>query len=118
MFCEVIIRSQDCCDYRSFLLPLQVVDAEEWNATHEENRHGYVLSMMYDCIGEFKEKKHALHVMNYLLAKRNYYVYDAPEKFKSVILNVPTDEVVRQTPDENLFDGFPIKEKEETETND
>lgn len=104
---EVLVRTQDGCQYKKFEFPLYVVSAEEWNAIEEENRHGYVLAMFYTCIGEYEEKKHAIHVMNYLLAKRNYYMFDAPSKIKSVILSVPTDELVKQTPDENLLNEMP-----------
>lgn len=104
---EVLVRTQDGCQYKKFEFPLYVVSAEEWNANEEENRHGYVLAMFYTCIGEYEEKKHAIHVMNYLLAKRNYYMFDAPSKIKSIILSVPTDELVKQTPDENLLNEMP-----------
>lgn len=106
---EVLVRTQDGCQYKKFEFPLYVVSADEWNKDEEENRHGYVLAMFFTCIGEYEEKKHAIHVMNYLIAKRNYYMFDAPSKIKSVIIDVPTDELVRQTPDENLLDGIPVK---------
>ena len=106
---EVLVRTQDGCQYKKFEFPLYVVSADEWNKDEEENRHGYVLAMFFPCIGEYEEKKHAIHVMNYLLAQRNHYMFDDVPNIKSVILSVPTDEVVRETPDENLLDGIPVK---------
>ena len=107
---EILVRTQDGCQYKRFEFPLYVVDANEWNENEEENRHGYVLAMFFTCIGEYKEKKHAIHVMNYLLAQRNHYMFDDDvSHLKSIILNVPTDELVRETPDENLLDGIPVK---------
>lgn len=114
---EVLVRTQDGCQYKKFEFPLYVVSADEWNKDEEENRHGYVLAMFFTCIGEYEEKKHAIHVMNYLIAKRNYYMFDAPSKIKSVIIDVPADELVRQTPDENLLDGIPVKEEKKTGEN-
>lgn len=112
---EVLIRSQDGRVYRKFDFPLEVISPEDWNANVEnpqEKRRGFVLVMGYTTpIAEYKEERHAIHVMNYLLAKRNYYMFDAPSKIKSIILNVPTDEIVKQTPDENLLDGMPSKEE-------
>ncbi len=99
---EVILRTQDGSKYLKFELPLAVeADDDGWN-----------LSSDYDYIGCYKERKHAVHVMNYLLAQRNYYMYDeAASNYKSVILNVPTDEVARQTKDEDLLDGMPVKKE-------
>ena len=114
---EILVRSQDGCQYIKFAFPLYVTSAEEWNENNEENRHGYVLVMFYTCIGEYEEKKHAVHVMNYLLAKRNYYIYDSQPDIKSVILNVPSDELVKQTADDDLLDGIPVKEEEKTDVN-
>lgn len=106
---EVLVRTQDGCQYKKFEFPLYVVSADEWNKDEEENRHGYVLAMFFTCIGEYEEKKHAIHVMNYLLAQRNHYMFDDVQNIKSVILSVPTDELVRETPDENLLDDIPVK---------
>lgn len=112
---EVLIRSQDGRVYRKFDFPLEVISPEDWNENVEnprEKRRGFVLVMGYTTpIAEYKEERHAIHVMNYLLAKRNYYMFDAPSKIKSIIINVPTDEIVKQTPDENLLDGMPSKEE-------
>ena len=105
---EILIRTQDGCQYKNFEFPIHVVSADEWNKNEEENRHGYVLAMFFTCIGEYEEKKHAIHVMNYLLAQRNHYMFDDVPNVKSIILNVPTDELVKQTPDENLLDGIPV----------
>lgn len=96
---EVIVRSQDGTDYSEFALPLSVNKYDD----------GCSVLMNYDVIGEYKEEKHAIHVMNYLLAQRNHYMFDDVPNIKSVILNVPTDELVRKTPDENLLDGIPVK---------
>ena len=68
-----------------------------------------ILSDFEEFIGEYEEKKHAIHVMNYLLAKRNHYMFDDVGSVKSIILNVPTDEDVKKTPEENLIDGIPVK---------
>ena len=106
---EILVRTQDGCQYKKFEFPIYVVSADEWNKNEEENRHGYVLAMFFTCIGEYEEKKHAIHVMNYLLAQRNHYMFDNVPNVKSIILNVPTDELVKQTPDENLLDGIPVK---------
>lgn len=106
---EILVRTQDGCQYKKFEFPIYVASADEWNKNEEENRHGYVLAMFFTCIGEYEEKKHAIHVMNYLLAQRNHYMFDDVPNVKSIILNVPTDELVKQTPDENLLDGIPVK---------
>ena len=47
--------------------------------------------------------------MNYIIAKRNYYKYEG--SVPSVIIEAPTDETVRQTPDEFLLDGVPVREQ-------
>lgn len=86
--------------YKEFALPLEV---------YLYLGGSYVVSMNNDIIGEYKEEKHAIHVMNYLLAQRNHYMFDDVPDIKSVILSVPTDELVRETPDENLLDGIPVK---------
>lgn len=117
---EVIVRSQDGRVYRKFDFPLEVVSPEDWNVNVEneqEKKHGFVLLMGYTTpIAEYTEEKHAIHVMNYLLAQRNHYMFDDVPNVKSIILNVPTDEIVKQTPDENLLDGIPVKgEKESNE---
>ena len=108
---EVLIRSQDGRVYRKFDFPLEVISQEDWNANVEnpqEKRRGFVLVMGYTIpIAEYEEERHAIHVMNYLLAKRNYYMFDAPSKIKSIILSVPTDEIVKQTPEENLLNEMP-----------
>ena len=108
---EVLIRSQDGRVYRKFDFPLEVISPEDWNANVEnpqEKRRGFVLVMGYTIpIAEYEEERHAIHVMNYLLAKRNYYMFDAPSKIKSIILSVPTDEIVKQTPEENLLNEMP-----------
>lgn len=114
---EILVRTQDGCQYKKFEFPLYVISADEWNKNEEENRHGYVLAMFFTCIGEYEEKKHAIHVMNYLLAKRNYYMYDSQPDINSVILNVPSDELVKQTADEDLLDGIPVKGEESTDVN-
>ena len=111
---EILVRTQDGCQYKKFEFPMYVASADEWNKNEEENRHGYVLAMFFTCIGEYEEKKHAIHVMNYLLAQRNHYMFDDVPNVKSIILNVPTDELVRQTPDENLLDGIPVKGDEKS----
>lgn len=110
---EVLVRSQDGRVYRKFDFPLEVVSPEDWNVNVEneqEKKHGFVLLMGYTTpIAEYEEERHAIHVMNYLLAQRNHYMFDDVPNVKSIILNVPTDELVRQTPDENLLDGIPVK---------
>lgn len=115
---EILVRTQDGCQYKKFEFPIYVVSADEWNKNEEENRHGYVLAMFFTCIGEYEEKKHAIHVMNYLLAKRNHYMFDDVGSVKSIILNVPTDEAVKLTPEENLIDGIPVKENNEVTNNE
>ena len=110
---EVLVRSQDGRVYRKFDFPLEVVSPEDWNVNVEneqEKKHGFVLLMGYTTpIAEYEEERHAIHVMNYLLAQRNHYMFDDVPNVKSIILNVPTDELVKQTPDENLLDGIPVK---------
>lgn len=110
---EILVRSQDGRVYRKFDFPLEVVSPEDWNVNVEnerEKKHGFVLLMGYTTsIAEYEEERHAIHVMNYLLAQRNHYMFDDVPNVKSIILNVPTDELVRQTPDENLLDGIPVK---------
>lgn len=112
---EVLVRSQDGRVYRKFDFPLEVVSPEDWNVNVEneqEKKHGFVLLMGYTTpIAEYTEERHAIHVMNYLLAQRNYYAFDDVPNVKSIILNVPTDEVVKQTPEENLIDSVPTKEE-------
>ena len=115
---EVLVRSQDGRVYRKFDFPLEAVSPEDWNVNVEneqEKKHGFVLLMGYTTpIAEYEEERHAIHVMNYLLAQRNHYMFDYVPNVKSIILNVPTDELVRQTPDENLLDGIPVKGEEES----
>lgn len=113
---EVLVRSQDGRVYRKFDFPLEVVSPEDWNVNVEneqEKKHGFVLLMGYTTpIAEYEEERHTIHVMNYLLAQRNHYMFDDVPSVKSIILNVPTDELVKQTPDENLLDGIPSKEED------
>lgn len=111
MSCEVLVRTQNGKCYKEFRLPIEVLSKEEVKRQFEDDVivNGYALFMGYDYIGEYKEEKHAVHVMNYLLSKRNFYRYDDKNVYKSVILNVPSDELVKQTPDENLLDGIPTK---------
>ncbi len=113
---EILIRTQDGCQYKKFEFPLYVVSADEWNKNEEEKRHGYVLAMFFTCIGEYEKKEHAIHVMNYLLGERNYYMFDDKSSLRSIILNVPTNESVKETPNENLLDGIPFVKGEKNET--
>ena len=119
---EILVRSQDGRVYRRFDFPLEVMSPEDWNvniADEREKRSGFVLVMGYTTpIAEYKEEKHAIHVMNYLLAKRNHYMFDVVGSVKSIILNVPTDEDVKKTPEENLIDGIPVKENNEVTKNE
>ena len=112
---EILVRSQDGRVYRKFDFPLEVVSPEDWNVNVEneqEKKHGFVLLMGYTTpIAEYEEERHAIHVMNYLLAQRNHYMFDDVPNVKSIILNVPTDEIVKQTPEENLIDSVPTKEE-------
>ena len=97
---EIILRSQDGSEYLEFSFPITVVDSDCYVLSCGEYDHP---------IGKYRERKHAIHVMNYILAKRNYYKYEG--KIRSVIIEVPTDETVRQTPDEFLLDGVPVREQ-------
>lgn len=109
---EILVRTQDGMRYIKFEFPLEVMDAETASSEYwDRELYGYGLYMGCERIGTFEEKKHAIHVMNYLLAKRNHYMFDDVDGIKSIILNVPTDEVVRLTPEENLIDGVPVKEE-------
>ena len=112
---EILVRSQDGRVYRKFDFPLEVVSPEDWNVNVEneqEKKHGFVLLMGYTTsIAEYEEERHAIHVMNYLLAQRNHYMFDDVPNVKSIILNVPTDELVKQTPEENLINSIPTKEE-------
>ena len=112
---EILVRSQDGRVYRKFDFPLEVVSPEDWNINVEneqEKKHGFVLLMGYTTpIAEYEEERHAIHVMNYLLAQRNHYAFDNVPNVSSIILNVPTDEIVKQTPEENLIDSVPTKEE-------
>lgn len=104
---EVIVRTQDGKMYKEFALPLEV---------YLYLGDSYVVSMNNDIIGEYKEEKHAIHIMNYLLAQRNHYMFDNVKDISSIIISVPSDELVRQTPDENLLDHIPVvKEKTEAD---
>lgn len=96
---EILVRTQDGMLYCKFELPLYVNGSDKT----------YYVYMGGGWIGKYTERKHAVHVMNYLLAQRNHYMFDDVPNVKSIILNVPTDELVRQTPDENLLDGIPVK---------
>lgn len=117
---EVLIRSQDGRVYRKFDFPLEVISPEDWNANvgnPQEKRRGFVLVMGYTTpIAEYEEERHAIHVMNYLLAKRNYYMFDDKSNLRSIILNVPTNESVKETPNENLLDGIPFAKGDKNET--
>ena len=68
--CEVIVRTQDGSKYLKFELPIEVVDDDVWNRDNwGATESGYILSMGYASkIGVFEERKHAVHIMNYLLA--------------------------------------------------
>ena len=101
---EILVRTQDGMVYCKFELPLYVVNSDKT----------YYVCMNGGWIGKYTERKHAVHVMNYLLAQRNHYMFDDVPNVKSIILNVPTDELVKQTPDENLLDGIPVKGDEES----
>lgn len=112
---EILIRSQDGLVYYKFGFPIYV---DRVNYSYRDIGRSYALRMGNDeAIGFYKEQKHAIHAMNFLLAKRNYYLYDAPSTIKSVILNVPTDEAVRETPDEDLLNGIPVKENSKENDN-
>ena len=119
---EILVRLQDGRVYRKFDFPLEVMSPEDWNvniADEREKRSGFVLVMGYTTpIAEYKEEKHAIHIMNYLIAKRNHYMFDDVGSVKSIILNVPTDEDVKKTPEENLIDGIPVKENNEVTNNE
>ena len=119
---EILVRLQDGRVYRKFDFPLEVMSPEDWNvniADEREKRSGFVLVMGYTTpIAEYKEEKHAIHIMNYLIAKRNHYMFDDVGSVKSIILNVPTDEDVKKTPEENLIDGIPVKENNEVTKNE
>ena len=101
---EILVRPQDGMGYCEFELPLYVTGSDET----------YYVYMGSGWIGKYTERKHAVHVMNYLLAQRNHYMFDDVGDIKSIILNVPTDELVKQTPDENLLDGIPTKGDEKS----
>lgn len=105
--CEVILRTQDGSEYLKFGFPLHVCGASEFSQDEIEEAEGYVLSANYFRVGKYKERKHAIHVMNYLLAWRNFYAFDNPNNLASVILTVPTDDEVREIPDEKLLKGVP-----------
>lgn len=93
--------------YKEFSLPLEVDPYFD---------DGYVISMDREEIGRYKEEKHAIHIMNYLLAQRNHYMFDNVKDISSIIISIPSDELVRQTPDENLLDHIPVvKEKTEAD---
>lgn len=107
---EILVRTQDGMRYIEFEFPLEVMDSEAASCEYYDGGlNGYGVYMGCERIGTFEEKKHAIHVMNYLLAQRNHYMFDDVPNVKSIILNVPTDELVKQTPDENLLDGIPVK---------
>ena len=107
---EVLVRTQDGLRYIKFEFPLEVMDAETASREYwDRELDGYGLYMGCERIGAFEEKKHAIHVMNFLLAKRNHYMFDDVGGVRSIILNVPTDELVKETPDENLIDVVPTK---------
>lgn len=96
---EILVRTQDGMVYCEFELPLYVTDSNDT----------YYVCMGGGWIGKYAERKHAVHVMNYLLAQRNHYMFDNVKNISSIIISVPSDELVRQTPDENLLDGIPAK---------
>lgn len=116
---EVLVRTQDGMRYIKFEFPLEVMDAETASCEYWDREFdGYGLYMGCERIGVFEEKKHAIHIMNYLIAKRNHYMFDDVGSVKSIILNVPTDEAVKLTPEENLIDGIPVKENNEVTKNE
>lgn len=107
---EILIRTQDGMRYIEFEFPLEVMDSETASCEYYDGGlKGYGVYMGCERIGTFEEKSHAIHVMNYLLAKRNHYMFDDVGSVKSIILNVPTDEDVKKTPEENLINGIPVK---------
>ena len=111
--CEILLRTQDGCEYIEFKLPIAVSEASKWNSLWCENvKGGYVLSINdCDMLGVYEEKKHAIHVMNYLLIQRQRYLYENSDGKKCAILYVPTDEIAKQTPEEILLDGLTVNEK-------
>lgn len=116
MSCEVIVRKQDGTEYRKFEFPLEVMTKERSNkyyGSDEDVDKEYGLFMGCCCIGTFDKKEHAIHVMNYLLTRRLHYVYEQ-ENAKVLILSVPTDDIVKQTPDENLLTEVPTRGEEES----
>lgn len=116
---EVLVRTQDGMRYIKFGFPLEVMDAKTASREYwDKGLDRYGLYMGCERIGAFEEKKHAIHVMNFLLAKRNHYMFDDVGGIRSIILNVPTDELVKETPDENLIDGILVKEKDEVDKNE
>lgn len=115
MSCEVIVKKQDGTEYREFDFPLEVMTKERSNryyGSDEDVDKEYGLFMGFCCIGTFDKKEHAIHVMNYLLTRRLHYVYEQ-ENTKVLILSVPTDEIVKQTPEENLLTEVPTRSDKE-----
>ena len=117
MSCEIIVRKQDGTEYRKFEFPLEVMTKErstQYYGSDEYVDKEYGLFMGFCCIGTFENKEHAIHVMNYLLTQRIRYVYEQKDK-KVLILTVPTDEIVKQTPDENLLTEVPVRREADIE---
>lgn len=111
MSCEIIVRKQDGTEYRKFEFPLEVMTKErstQCYGSDESVDKEYGLFMGFCCIGTFDKKEHAIHVMNYILTQRLRYVYEQEDK-KVLILTVPTDEIVKQTPEENLLTEVPTR---------
>lgn len=114
MSCEIIVRKQDGCEYREFGFPLEVLDKKTAIQRYGEDDSPteiYGLFMGFECVGSFKEKRHAIHIMNYILTQRIHYVYEQDEK-KVLILTVPTNDIVMQTPEENLLYDIPTEKGE------
>lgn len=122
MSMEILVRNQNGTMYSEFELPLEVMPTDKegdwWHESDIDFKSADIVNYELHMgenphrrwIGTFKERRHAIHVMNYLLAKRNYYKFDnLNTNLKTIILDVPLDETVRQTPNENLLDGFQFR---------
>ena len=102
--CDVLVLAQDSGSYCEFAFPLVVAKV---------GNTGYRLDVGGRSVGEFVRREHAVHVMNFIVGQRNYYMYDQT-KLKSVVISIPSNEDMEKIPDEYLLTGFPKVDDEQT----
>lgn len=102
--CDVLVLAQDGGSYFEFAFPLTVAKV---------GNTGYRLDVGGRSVGEFARREYAVHVMNFIVGQRNYYMYDQT-KLKSVVISIPSNEDMEKIPNEYLLTGFPKEDDGQT----